>query len=48
MFVLLYSNDYNNTKRYNTKMYYLPKDFVKKCNIVISGKNVYDESNDLI
>ena len=44
LFVLLYTNQDANTKRFNARKYYLPKDIIKNYNIIINGKNVYDQS----
>ena len=46
MFVLVYSNDDNNAKRYNSKMHYLRKDIVKNCSLIIIGKNFYEQPID--
>ena len=46
MFVLVYSNDDNNAKRYNSKMHYLRKDIVKNCSLIIIGTNFYEQPID--
>ena len=43
LFVLLYTNQDANTKRFNARKYYLPKGIIKNYNIIINGKNVYDQ-----
>ena len=43
LFVLVYSNAYNNAKRYKAKRYYLPKSIIKNYNIIISRKSFYDQ-----
>ena len=46
LFVLLYSNQDNNSKRHKPKRYYLPKGIIKKYNVIINGKNFYDQASD--
>ena len=46
MFVLVYTNHSNNAKRFNARKYYLPKDTIKNCYVIISGKNFYDQPID--
>ena len=38
MFVLVYTNEDGNAKRFNAQKYYLSKGIIKNYNIVISGK----------
>ena len=35
-----------NTKRFKSKRYYLPKGIIKNFNVVINGKNFYDQPID--
>ena len=46
MFVLVYSNHENNAKRFKVKRYYLPKGIIKNYNVIITGKNFYDQAID--
>ena len=46
LFVLAYSNEDDNSKRFQTKRFYLPKDIIKNYNVIINGKNFYDEAID--
>ena len=46
MFVLICSNKNNNEKRYKAQRHYLPKGINKNHNIVIKGKNFYDQPID--
>ena len=46
MFVLVYSNNDNNAKRFKAKGYYLPKGIIKNYNVIIIGKNFYDQAID--
>ena len=43
LFVLLYTNEGNNAKRFNGRKYYLPKSIIKNYNVIINGKNFYDQ-----
>ena len=43
MFVLIYSNQHDNAKRFKARKYYLPKDIIKNYNVIINGKNLYDQ-----
>ena len=42
-FVLVHTNKANNAKNLNAPKYYLPKGIIKNCNVIINGKNFYDE-----
>ena len=44
MFVLVYTNQDANIKRYNARKYYLRKDIIRNYNIIINRKNVYDSN----
>ena len=44
--VLVYSKQDDNSKRYKSRRYYFPKGFIKNFNIVINGKDFYDQSID--
>ena len=46
LFVFVYSNVNNNGKRYKGQRYYLPKCIIKNYNVIIKGKNVYDQPID--
>ena len=46
LFVLVYSNLDDNVKRYKAQRYYLPKGVAKNYNIIINGKNFYDQPID--
>ena len=46
LFVLVYSNHGGNAKRFKAKRYYLPKGKIKNYNVMINGKNFYDQSID--
>lgn len=43
-FVLIYSNQDKNAKRYKARRYSLRKDIIKNYIVVINGRNVYDQS----
>ena len=45
-FVLVYENQDVNAKRFRTRRYYFPKDILKNCNVIINGKNFYDQPID--
>ena len=46
MFILTYSDQNDNTKMYKARRYYLPKDVIKNYNVIIKGKNFYDQPID--
>ena len=46
MFVLVYSNQDDDSKRFNTRRYYLPKSTIKNYNVIINGKNFYNKPID--
>ena len=46
LFVLVYTNKYNNAKRFNAQKFYLPKDIIKNYNVIINGKNFFDQPID--
>ena len=46
LFALVYSNQNNNSKRLDTRKYYLPKGIIKNYIIFINGKNIYDKAID--
>ena len=46
MFVLVYSNQVADYKRFNAKRYYLLKDIIKNYNVIMNGKNFYDQAID--
>ena len=39
-FVLVYSNEDANAKRFKTHRYYLPKRIMKNYNVIINGKSI--------
>ena len=46
LFVLVYSNKDDNSKRFKTKRCYLPKSIIKNYHVIINGKNFYNQSID--
>lgn len=48
MFVFVYLNQGENSNRYKTKIYCLPKTITKNYNAIINGKNVYDQFIDSV
>ena len=46
LFVLIYSSQDNNVKRYNVLNCYLPKGIIKNYNIIINGMNFSNQSVD--
>ena len=44
MFVLVYSNQDNDSKRFKTRRYYLLKIIIDSFNIIMNGKNFHDEA----
>ena len=44
--MLVYSNKNENEKRYKARSYYLPKGVIRNYNIIINGKNFYDQPTD--
>ena len=46
LFVLAYSNQDEDAKRFRTPRYYLPKGIIDNYNVVINGKNFYDQPID--
>ena len=43
LFVLVCSNEDSAYKRFKAKRYYLPKGIIKNYNVIINGKNFYDQ-----
>ena len=41
-FVLVYSNEDADCKRFRAKKYHIPKDIIKNYNVIINGKSFYD------
>ena len=39
LFVLIYTNEDDNSNRFKAKRYYLPKGIIKNYEVIISGKN---------
>ena len=46
LFVLVYTNERNNSERFNGQKYYLPKGIIRNYNVIIPGKNFYDQAID--
>ena len=46
LFVLVDTNQDVNSKRFKIRKYYLPKGIIKNYNIIINGKNFYDQAID--
>ena len=46
LFVLVHSNEEAASKRFNAKRYYLPKAVIANYNVIINGKNFYDQAID--
>ena len=46
MFVLVYTTEDANAKRFKTGRYYLPKGIIKIYNVIINGKNFYHQPID--
>ena len=44
--VLVYSNQDSDSKRFKAKRYYLPKRIIDNYNVIINGKNFYDQAVD--
>ena len=45
-FVLVYSNQDANSKRFKPQIYYLPKGIIKNYNVITNRKNSYDQAVD--
>ena len=43
---LVYLNKSNDVKRFTATRYYLPKGIIKNYNVIINGKNLYDQAID--
>ena len=46
LIVLVYSNKDAGSKRFKTQKYYLPKGIIKNYNVIINGKNFFDQEID--
>ena len=46
LFVLVYTNEDADSKRFKAKRYYVPKGIIKNYNVIINGKNVDDQPID--
>ena len=46
IFVLIYPNRNDDVKRFNAQKHYLPKQIIKNYNVIINGKNFYDQPID--
>ena len=43
---MVYANHGNNAKKFNARKYYLPKGIINNYNVIINGKNFYDQAVD--
>ena len=46
LFLLVYLNRDNDVKQFKTRRYYLTKDRIKNYNVIVNGKNFYDQPID--
>ena len=46
LFLLVYSNQDNNSKRFKTRRYYLPKGTIDSYNVIINEKYLHDQGID--
>ena len=46
LFVVVYSNEANNPKRFKARRYYLPKGIINNYNAIINGNNFYEQPID--
>ena len=46
LFVLVYTNETYNAKKFNAGKYYSPKGMIKNYKVIINGKNFYDHPID--
>ena len=46
LFVLVYSNEDVASKKFKSKRYYLTKGIIKNYNVIINGKNFYNQPPD--
>ena len=46
LFLLVYANEDDASKRFKAKRYYLPKSIIKDFNVIINGKNIYVQAID--
>ena len=46
LFVSVYTNEANNSKRFNAQKHYLPKGIIKNYDVIINGKNIYAKAID--
>ena len=46
LLVLVYTNQNAASRRFKAKIYYLPKGIIDNYNVIINGKNVYDQGID--
>ena len=46
LFLLIYSNQDDNVKRYKARRYYSPIGIIKNCSVIINGKNFYHQLID--
>ena len=46
LFLLVYSNEDDNSERFKAKRYYLPKGIIDNYNVIFNGKNFYNQPID--
>ena len=46
LYALVYKDEGDNAKRFKARKYYLPKGIIKNYNVIINGKNSYDQAID--
>ena len=46
LFILIYLNRNTDVKRFNAQKYYLPKGIIVNYNVIINGKNFYEQAID--
>ena len=46
LFVFVHSSQDDDSKRFKSQIYYLPKGIIKNYNVIINGKNFYDQPID--
>ena len=44
LFILFYTHEAKNTKKLNASKYYLPKGIIQSYDIIINGRNLYDQA----
>ena len=46
LFILVYSNQDNNSRKFKAQRYYFSKGIIDHYNVIINGKNFYDQATD--